>query len=240
MLLCAGSGTRARDVTGDVPKCLLEIDAVSLLARARAQLARAGVRDSVVVAGFEWRQLASAVGPTGTVRVWDGWETANNLWTLGANVDLLEGGGDRVILFGDVVFDPGILDALLDSPADVALAVDGSSRLEGTMRVRLRDGALEIGNRLAPAEADGNFVGILKLSERACAPVAAELARRFAEGRDRDDYYTAVLPDLAHTLSIECVSVGGNRWAEVDTPADYARARSIFETGRGGAGPCAG
>lgn len=240
VILCAGAGTRVRDVTGHVPKCLLEVDGTSLLARARAQLSRAGVRDVVVIGGFEWPQLAEAVGPEVLVRVWDGWATANNLWTLGANSDLLGGGGDRVVLFGDVIADPGVLEGLLASPADVALAVDTASRLEGTMRVRSRDGALEIGNGIAPDEADGNFVGILKLSERACPIVAAELATRFAEGRDRHEYYTAVLPDLAHGLTVECVPVGGDRWAEVDTPADLVRARGLFGTPRGRTIPCAG
>lgn len=229
IFLCAGAGTRARDVTSNVPKCLLEINETSLFERARLQLERLGVHDTAVIGGFEWRQLAAAIGPAETLRVWDGWQTANNLWTLGANSDLLKGGGDRLILFGDVIFDSGILESLLESPADIALAVDATSRLEGTMRVRLRDGQLEIGNEIAPAEADGNFVGVLKLSGRACVPIADELSSRFAGGRNRLDYYTAVLPDVAHELSVECVGVGKNRWAEVDTPADYTRARSIFE-----------
>lgn len=230
LFLCAGSGTRAVDVTNDLPKCLLKVDGTRLIDRARAQLAARKVQRVAVIAGFKWQQLTAALGEHADVRVWDGWEGSNNLWTVGANADLLTAdGGDRVILFGDVIFDDGLLEDVLASSADIALAVDTTSRLSGTMRVRMREQRLEIGNEVPPDDADGNFVGVLKLSELACEAVAAEASQRFSEGRNRLAYYTAVLPIVATGLRVECVSVGRNRWAEVDTPEDYIRARAIFD-----------
>ncbi|OII37710.1 hypothetical protein BIV02_04540 [Curtobacterium sp. MMLR14_014] len=230
LFLCAGSGTRAVDVTSDLPKCLLQIGGVRLIDRARAQLDACGVGHVAVIAGFKWQELTKALDGHAEVRVWNGWQDANNLWTLGANADLLTaGGGGRVILFGDVIFDDGLIADVLASTADIALAVDTTSRLSGTMRVRMREQRFEIGNEVPPDDADGNFVGVLKLSEQACAAVAAEAAQRFNDRRNRLDYYTAVLPIAASHLSVECVPVGRNRWAEVDTPEDYTRARSIFE-----------
>lgn len=241
LFLCAGSGTRAVDITSDLPKCLLEINGTRLIDRARSQLAARGVQRVSVIAGFKWQQLAAALGENADVRVWDGWDGANNLWTLGANADLLTaGGGDRVILFGDVIFDDGLVEDVLSSSADISLAVDTTSRLSGTMRVRMRDQRFEIGNEVAPDDADGNFVGILKLSERACAAVAAETSQRYSEGRNRLDYYTAVLPSVASRLDVECVPVGRNRWAEVDTPEDYTRARAVFDPTHEKETACAG
>lgn len=229
IFLCAGAGTRVRDVAGSMPKSLLPVSGQPLLEIALDRLQRVGVTDVHVIGGYEWKQIQEAVGDRVRLRVWDGWETSNNLWTLAANADLLTGTGDRLILFGDVIFDDNLLPSLLASDADIALAVDTTSRLEGTMRVAMHERGLAIGNHVAPEDADGNFIGVLKLSGKACEGVRAELISRLEEGANRTDYYTAVLPEIASDLTVEFVPVDPGSWAEVDTEADYESAKRRFE-----------
>lgn len=228
VLLCAGSGTRVQGVADDMPKSLLSVAGQTIIHRALSQLNDAGVESITVIAGYESAQLADAVDEAATVVVWDKWQTSNNLWTLAGKREVLETGDDIVVLFGDVLLAPGVLARVINAQADVCLAVDLSSRLDGTMRVRVDRGHLSIGNHVSTGDCDGNFIGVLKLSARAARRLAVEIADRLMSGRNRSDYYTVVLPEILDGLSLEYLDIATTDWAEVDTAADLEMARDKF------------
>lgn len=230
VLLCAGSGTRVQDVSNDTPKSLLHVNGQSILHRALDQLEAAGIGRITVIGGYEWEQLEAAIQSRASLVVWNGWQTSNNLWTLAGRREVLESEDDIVILFGDVLLAPGVLDRVVKAKSDVALAVDLSSRLEGTMRVRFASGRLAIGNHVSTEECDGNFIGVLKLSAQAAKRVGREIASRYDQGVSRSDYYTVVLPDVLQGLTFEYLDVAPANWAEVDTAEDLDLARAKFET----------
>jgi choline kinase len=146
-----------------------------------------------------------------------GFAGVNNLATLRAHADLLE--GDVLVAFADVLVAPGPLHRLATCESDAALLVDPGTRRAGTMRVRHTEtSVLDVGPHIPPEAGTGTFVGIARLGPAGCAAVAAALP-----GLNDGDYWTA---GLRPPLELDAVTVARGEWLEVDTPEDYAAAQT--------------
>lgn len=232
VLLCAGRGTRARECTDGLPKCLLTIDGVSLVRRVLGQLATQGVRDVHVIVGHRRGLVEQEVAGLATTHVAGDYATSNNLWTLAAHADLLRG-QDTAVLFGDVVVEDAVMADLWQAPGDLALLVDTKSRLEGTMRVRRHpDGRAELGNHVPTSRCDGNYVGMLRASARAAGRLADAVRGEREAGRGRDEYFTTVVHEVSTDLDTRIVPVAPGDWAEIDTPDDHRAALALFSRTR--------
>src|SRR4029453_7376892 len=63
IILAAGKGGRLGAIRGDNPKCLIEIDGLSLLERQIQTLRAVGVEDITIVVGFGADQVRERCGP---------------------------------------------------------------------------------------------------------------------------------------------------------------------------------
>lgn len=229
ILLCAGRGTRARGITEGQPKCLIRIGGETLISRVLNQLGLNGVTDVHVIVGHEAEQIAREVGTRATLHYYPDFESTNNLWTLAAHADLLRD-HDCAVLFGDVVVSDQAMADLWDELAGIHLLVDLSTRLTGTMRVRrAADGSVDMGNHIAPADADGNYVGFLSATSAAAGLLADAVAAEMAAGRGTDAYFTSVMADVSTVVPVSFVDAKTDEWAEIDDEDDYLLAKQRFE-----------
>ena len=67
LILAAGMGKRLKELTRDNTKCMLEVNGVRLIDRVLSQLAKIGLKRTVLVTGYEGAKLRKHVG-----RKWDG------------------------------------------------------------------------------------------------------------------------------------------------------------------------
>ncbi|SFD64610.1 NTP transferase domain-containing protein [Paracidovorax konjaci] len=225
IILAAGLGSRIRGHT-DSPKCLLQIDGKTLLQHQLDAYAALGVSDIHVIVGYRSEEIIAALPGHVQHHLYSRYAETNNLWTLAASSSLLQ--GPCLVQFADVRVARGALLDLMASPSEVALLADGRQCLEGTMRIRARgELLLEVGSHIPVAEGHGNFIGIARFGAAASPRLGALIARCVEQGQRRQDYYTAVLPELCSQYPAHVVWLGGKSWAEVDDPSDLARARSI-------------
>lgn len=229
IFLCAGRGSRARDVTGDIPKCLLEIDGEPLILRAIRQLADNGVYDVQIIVGYEADRIREIVGDRAHYHEYPDYESTNNLWTLASHHDLMVD-RDVAVLFGDVIVSDEAMRSLWSGEGDLGILVDRVSQLPGTMRIRQApDGVIDMGNHISLEEADGNYVGFLRARPLAATAVADAVASRRRAEEGRDAYFTAVVPTVTgHGLDVDLISLRSEDWAEIDTAEDYEIARERF------------
>ena len=84
IILIAGGGTRFGSRTLACPKCMLEVQGKSLLARMLTHLNQAGIKETILVVGFQADLVRRHIG-----QQWDSmlvqyiyndkWETTNNV-----------------------------------------------------------------------------------------------------------------------------------------------------------------
>ena len=174
ILLVAGEGKRLRPYTLDRPKCMVEIDGISLIDRQLAVLKSEGLNDIVMIGGYK----ADMLKREGIkLKVSQRYYETNMVWTLFSAEEELE--GDVIVSYGDIVYSREILQALLKSGADIAVTIDkewesywrarNEDPLDDAETLKLRkDGTIsEIGQiPKSLDEIEGQYMGLMKFSAK--------------------------------------------------------------------------
>jgi len=245
VILAAGYEPQLMPLIQDRPKTMLEIKGRTILERQVSALRGCGVRDVVVVRGYRKEQVTVS-----GVRFVDNdrFRETGELYSLFQAREAL--GKPFVLLYGDIIFEPSILEKLLRTRADVAVVVDRAFQdayragllpqggpldlvvtetpANGRRFVAPEGGSrvLRIGPEVAPDEAHGEFVGMAMFSERGATTlraVHAELASGRAEGLDQASvtHILQALVDRGHAVTAVDIHKG---WMEIDSFEDYRRA----------------
>jgi UDP-2-acetamido-3-amino-2,3-dideoxy-glucuronate N-acetyltransferase len=235
IVLAAGGGTRLRPLTDELPKTLLDIGGRrTILDVAVANLAAVGVDRIVIVTGHG---AAAIDGRLETYRAHHGLEVAtrynphhadrNNAYSLWLCRDLWEQGA--LLVNGDTLHLPVVERRLLTADgASVLLALDDRKVLgPEEMKVAHASGGgrvRRITKRMAPAEADGEYIGVARLGPRSARELAAALERTFTSDPHR--WYEDGFQEFIDGGGVvETVPVGDTPWIEVDDHDDLRRAR---------------
>jgi len=233
IILAAGEGTRLRPYTLDRPKCLVEVDGKSLLDRQLSVLGSEDVCDIFLIGGYLVEMLKR---PGIELRINPRYAETNMVWTLFCAEDDLE--GDVLLGYGDIVYSCEILQALLKSKADIAVAIDlewesywrarNENPLDDAETLKLAaDGRiLEIGQKpQSLSTIEGQYMGLMKFSAKGTQLLKKTFHDAKAAGDLRGKqlekaYMTDLLQAMIETHNrIEAVPVRGG-WVEVDTVSD--------------------
>ena len=237
LILAAGEGTRLRPYTLDRPKCLVEVDGVSLLDRQLAVLRSERVDDVTLIGGYRSDMLKR---PGVGLRLNPRYAETNMVWTLFSAEDALR--GDLVLAYGDIVYSRDILHALLASTADISVAIDldwesyWRARNEDplsdaeTLRMDEAGRLLEIGQKpVSLDQIEGQYMGLMKFSARGLEMLRDTFQRARAAGTLRGKTpEKAYMTDLLQLMidegrMLSAVKVHGG-WVEVDTVGDLESA----------------
>lgn len=122
-ILGAGQGTRLRPLTDDRPKCLVEVAGRSLLAWQHRALAVAGVEDVTVIGGYR----AEAIEAAGYRLLRnEQYASSNMVHSIYLALTATPPGEAALIVYGDIAFEPRLIEALVGTSVDVATVVDST------------------------------------------------------------------------------------------------------------------
>ena len=234
VILAAGEGTRLRPYTLDRPKCLVEVNEVSLLDRQLAVLSSESIRPIVLIGGYRSNMLKRAGIELCLNKRF---AETNMVWTLFCAEDELQ--GDVIISYGDIVYSREVLQELLKSDADIAVTIDldwesywrarNENPLDDAETLKLTtDGQiLEIGKKPESlAEIEGQYMGLIKLSAKGVIQIKNTF-RKLVEnsellfGKSIENAYMTDLLQVAINENIPVQSVPVfSGWVEVDTVSD--------------------
>jgi len=229
VVLAAGTGTRLGSAEAGVPKPLLTVAGLPLIAHALRHAAASGCTDAIVVIGFEGRQVKAAVeairSPLRVCFV----ETADPTAPNGHSLLAAEPAAHpRFFLqMVDHLFDEIVLPKLVAAPwrdeeqarvlvdrAPVGLDLDDATKVQVE-----NDRVVAIGKAVAPWDAID--AGCFALTH-AVFPAL----RAVADGSART--VSSAMRQLVAQRGLYGVEVNGVRWIDVDTPRDRADAERML------------
>ncbi len=244
IVLAAGQGTRLRPLTDDRPKCMVELRGTPLVEHQLASARQAGVTSIHVVLGYRHDMVDF---PNITKHVNEAFATTNMVSSLFVAESALE--GDVIVSYGDIVYQPAVLEKLIASTAPIAVVVDQEwrayweARMDDplsdaeTMKLRPDGTIIELGKKAGSFnDVQGQYIGLIKFSSDAISSI-----REFYHGLDRNDVYdgkdfdnmymTTFLQLIADKLMpIQAVEIA-NGWMEVDCPDDLKHTKFLDTQG---------
>lgn len=236
VLLAAGVGSRIRPLTDNSPKSLLDVAGKSILYRMLENVQAVGITDVIVITGYLEDQLKTFITENFpslqvTFKRNDKFELTNTGYSLLLTREFVEG-SDFVKFDADVVFEKAILEKLLQSEVS-ALCIDRNINLEAEEVKVITDEngkVLEVGKKLDPNRANGESIGIEKITAAAGKVLFSELESLLSDEKNWQEYYDDSYTTLVNKgVPFEAVDITGLKWVEIDTHEDYARAQEIFK-----------
>lgn len=232
IILAAGEGTRLRPYTEDKPKCLVEVNGVSLLDRQLAVLNSAGIDEITLIGGYKSSMLnRKGIG----LRVNADYAKTNMVWTLFSAESDFE--GNILICYGDIVYSKDILLKLLASDSDIAVTVDlewesyWRARNENplddaeTLKLDSKGQITEIGLKPnAVSEIQGQYMGLIKLSPEGVKIFKEAFEYGKTNGLVGKNVENAYMTDLLMSVidagyKVQSIPIQ-SPWVEVDTVSD--------------------
>ncbi len=231
IVLAAGTGTRLRAGGNPTPKPMRPVGGIPLLVRVLRTLAAAGIREAVIVTGYEGARLRemleteSGLGLELTFVENPRYEAKNGVSLLAAAEYVHPG---CVLTMADHLYSPDLVRRLLDfdMPADAcALAVDtdipACFDLDDATKVLADGGRIRrIGKELA--EYNALDTGVFRIGPA----LLRELA--LVEATAGDCALSDGVQALARQGKFCAVDVGRVRWIDVDTPEAVEQAEAML------------
>jgi len=241
-ILAAGRGSRLHPYTENCPKCLTDLGGMTLIGRQIKTLNAANITDIVIVTGYRSEMLA--LGGTRQVHNPD-WSSTNMVESLFcANGEF---GDDVIVSYGDIVYEPRVLAALLDTRHDISVVVDRQWR--GYWEARFDDplsdaeslclddeGCItDIGNAVTDINSiQAQYMGLLRFrgngieALRAARKNLRTVSRAWMEERTvANAYMTDLLMEIIlMEQKVHGIPVDGG-WLEIDTVEDYQNAAAM-------------
>lgn len=237
LLLAAGTGTRLQPLTTAAPKCLTEINGISILERLVSNLRKQGFKRLIVVIGHLGDQIQQALQLyAGDMQidyvVNPVYRTTNNLYSLWLAREQIN--EPFLLVESDLIFETSLLDHML-YPDRMAISkmlpwMNGTTvELDSTQRVT----AFRMSDDSHHEARQYKTVNVYSLSLASWQKVETRLSRYVADEK-LGDYYEIVFAELIAdgTLSFEAVFFEADLWYEIDTGEDLLAAEILFTKSR--------
>ncbi len=234
IILAAGQGTRLRPYTNDRPKCMVSLYGKPLLHHQLDVMKYCGINrsDIALVGGY----LKNKLNADGIKQYYNpSYAETNMVETLFSAENFMKNNEDLIITYGDIIYQPEILKALMESKYDICVTADKDweilwkVRMENplddaeTFKVNELGSIIELGKKaISYEDVQAQYMGLIKVSGKKIADFKKHyygLDRSISyDGNNfRNMYMTTFLQSLIDTgWSVKACLIS-NGWLEVDT-----------------------
>lgn len=247
IILAAGEGTRLRPHTLHRPKCLVPVGGQTVLGYQQQVLKSLGLSDIYVVTGYQ-SKLISDLG----CRTFHNpnFDKTNMVASLMCAKDLLDGQRDVLICYGDIIYEPRLIKALLEQDFAFSTTVDilwknlwrirhSDPMIDAeTLIMDVNDEILELGQKpQSEADIQAQYMGLIKL-RKDFAPVFVDAygaidPQQIIDGQPK--YKMFMTSYLQHLISLgnplKAVKVSGG-WIEIDSTEDLEIYEELLSRGQ--------
>jgi len=241
IILAAGMGKRLKELTRNNTKCMVKVNGQTLIERLLLQLDSRHLSRIVIVVGYEGQKLKDFIKSLGSIHTpiifIDNpvYATTNNIYSLSLAKDWLCK-EDTLLFESDLIFEPSVLDALLDDPRDSLALVDKyESWMDGTcVKINTDDEIIEfIPKRKFNFNEANNYyktVNVYKFSKDFSNSRYVPFLDAYQGALGKNEYYEQVLNviTMLENPGIKAKRLKGELWYEIDDIQDLNIAESLF------------
>ncbi|MBR0417129.1 MAG: phosphoenolpyruvate mutase [Firmicutes bacterium] len=224
LILNSGLGSRMGVLTSEQPKCMTEISAhETILSRQLRLLADAGIEDVVITTGYYDGVLVQYCNeldlPLHFTFVKNPiYDKTNYIYSIYCAREYLD--DDILLMHGDLVFDPEVLDRVLDSDVSVMTVSSTLPLPDKDFKARVKDGkvmavGVDIFNDAMEAQA------LYKLYKKDWNKWLEKIVE-FCEAGNTGVYAENALNELNGAADIKALDVENLLCSEIDNPEDLA------------------
>lgn len=228
LILAAGVGRRLGEAGAGAPKCLIEVNGETLVARLLRQIrANDAAADIRVVLGYCSERVTPLIAGCRIVinPFFDQTGINASLWLARESFDR-----PLTIVHADLLLADDLARTLFTAEPETLMAYDSTQRTDAEVNVEVVDGCVTRFEENFPGYS-GLYAGVLKLSLPAARAFAEILDRRIVQGyNDPRDYYFFVVRAMIdqYGISIAAFDCAGHLWQEIDRAEHIEAARTRF------------
>ena len=245
IIVAAGLGSRLKEHTENLPKCMLDFNGKTLLQRQIEAYHDCGIKDITVVTGYKKEKINYKNLKYVTNNDFKNNNILNSIFYAEKNIN-----GNIIISYSDILFESNVVKRLLESDHDISVVVDIDWRgyyvgrkdhpLSEAENVIFdsNNKVLKIGKiGTQKEEVHGEFIGMIKLSNRG-TEIFKENFHRVKKLYWNKPFQRAAIFQKAYLTDMiqELVDIGTKvhcviivrGWKEIDTVEDYQKALKEF------------
>ncbi|MBR4084379.1 MAG: aminotransferase class I/II-fold pyridoxal phosphate-dependent enzyme [Lachnospiraceae bacterium] len=240
IILAAGMGKRLKEYTQNNTKCMVKVCGETLIERMLKQLEQRAFSRVILVVGYKGEELKDFVKsldiclPIQFVENPD-YDKTNNIYSLYLAKDYLCK-EDTILLESDIIFEPAVLDVLLEDSRETLALVDRyESWMDGTCLKLREDDSIEAfvpGKSFDFREKNQYYktVNIYKFAKEFSVSRYVPFLEAYSKALGNNEYYEQVLKVLAvlDNAGIYAKRLNGQKWYEIDDAQDLDIATSMF------------
>ncbi len=121
IVLAASHGPEFGKYTKNLPKTMVKLNGIPILQRIKDTMLSSGIKNMLVVGGYKHEAInIKNIHVINNAK----WKSTGNTYSLYKASDYLS--GNKIISYGDLVYDGSIINSLLDTPGDIVISTDVS------------------------------------------------------------------------------------------------------------------
>ncbi len=229
VIMAAGPSTGFGSLTRNKHKCMLDVGGSTIINHIMDNLFLAGITSDkvTIVTGHNNRQIEHYMAAD----VFDG-QFVYNPWyqttSMAVSLWLAQKRDVNLILcYGDIIFDPSILEDLIATEGDIVLAVDNRTGFDAEdEKVILKKGLVVKASKDIPdARANGEFIGLAKITRKGSKILWDHLGRNVRE-ENMLCFLSEVFEQIASSgVEIRACLTNGRAWNDNDNLSDLGVSR---------------
>ncbi len=223
-------------LTEERPKCMLTVAGQTLLERQVQTLLTAAIDELFIITGFNSALVEEHVNDRFradreriNIVFNPFYDVSDNLASCWMARHAMT--GDFLLLNGDTLFEPALLNTVLNSPAaPITLTVDYKDSYDNDdMRVELRDSmVISVGKTLPDEHTMAESIGLLYFRGAGPALFREQLDRHMRQENGLRLWFLSVVDTLAKQSLVRACSIAGQRWCEIDFKKDLENAELLL------------